>query len=53
MKYEVILREIEIYTVDVEAVSEGEALQLAYKKIESEEEMAKYHHDSKISRECN
>ena len=46
MKYEVMLREIDVYIVDVEADSEDEALQLANKKIESEPGKAEYYYDS-------
>jgi len=46
MKYEIILKEIEVYVLDIEADSEDEALQMAYSKIDSEDGRANYHHDS-------
>lgn len=44
--FEVIIREIEIYTVDVEADSEEEAIYKAYEAIETDEGRRKHHDDS-------
>lgn len=46
-KYEVILKEIEIYNIEIEAETEVEACNQAWELLtESESNKAKYHNDS-------
>ena len=44
--YEVILKDIEIYEMQVEADSESEAYDKAFELIDTEEGKAEYHSDS-------
>lgn len=45
-KYEVQLKDIEIYRVEVDADSEDDAIDKAWEAIESEEGKMNYHEDS-------
>lgn len=45
-KYNVEIREIEVYSIDVEAESEDDAVCIAQELLEDNDEKYKYHHDS-------
>ena len=45
-KYEVTLKEIEIYVITIEACDHDEAIRKAWDMLDSEESKQNYHHDS-------
>ena len=46
MKFEVTIKEIEIYEMEVEAEDKDAAIEQAWEMIDTEEGKAKYHNDS-------